>query len=120
MAFRSCTAAQALRAWIERSMRHARRLAEVLDADPAFEVLHRPQLSALWASAVPRLSPTSTRTTPPSPRAMRPHGRVYLAPAVDGRVCLRVCFVNFRTTDEQVDDVVSVIRELGDRLAATR
>jgi len=24
--------------------------------------------------------------------------------------------VNFRTTDEQVDDVVAVIRELGDRL----
>jgi hypothetical protein len=35
---------------------------------------------------------------------------------VDGRVCLRVCFVNLRTTDEQVDDVVAVIRELGDRL----
>jgi len=27
-----------------------------------------------------------------------------------------VCFVNFRTTDGQVDDVVGVIRELGDQL----
>jgi len=50
-------------------------------------------------------------------QAIQADGRVYLAPAaVDGRVCLRVCFVNFRTTDEQVDDVVAVIRELGDRL----
>jgi len=107
----------ALRAWIERSMRHARRLADVLDADPAFEILHRPQLSALCfrhrPDGVPGLDEHNRRLA----QAIQADGRVYLAPAaVDGRVCLRVCFVNFRTTDEQVDDVVAVIRELGDRL----
>ena len=61
--------------------------------------------------------PTSTPTTAALAQAIQADGRVYLAPAaVDGRVCLRVCFVNFRTTDEQVDDVVGVIRELGGQI----
>jgi hypothetical protein len=54
-------------------------------------------------------------------RAIQQDGRVYLAPAtVDGRVYLRVCFTNFRTTAEDVVEVLTVARELGDRLAATR
>jgi hypothetical protein len=31
-----------------------------------------------------------------------------------------VCFTNFRTTAEDVVEVLTVARELGDRLAATR
>ena len=54
-------------------------------------------------------------------RANQRDGRVYLAPAtVDGRVYLRVCFTNFRTTAKDVVEVLTVARELGDRLAATR
>ena len=50
---------------------------------------------------------------------MQRDGRVFLAPAsIDGRVCLRACFVNFRTTFEEVECVVSVARELGRRLAS--
>ena len=51
-------------------------------------------------------------------REMQRDGRVFLAPAsVDGRACLRACFVNFRTTFEEVDCVLPVARELGRRLA---
>jgi len=47
-------------------------------------------------------------------RAMQADGRVYLAPAVvDGRTCLRVCFVNFRTRDDAVRTVLEVADELG-------
>ena len=42
-------------------------------------------------------------------RAIQQDGRVYLAPAtVDGRVYLRVCFTNFRTTAEDVVEVLTV------------
>ena len=48
---------------------------------------------------------------------MQRDGRVFLAPAtVDGRACLRVCFVNFRTTFDEVEFVLTVAEELGRRL----
>ena len=41
-------------------------------------------------------------------------GRIYLASAlIDGEVWLRPCFVNFRTTDEDVEAILDVARELG-------
>jgi aromatic-L-amino-acid decarboxylase len=48
---------------------------------------------------------------------MQRDGRVFLAPAsVDGHACLRVCFVNFRTTPERVAFVMEVAEEIGRRL----
>lgn len=47
-------------------------------------------------------------------RALQDDGRVWVAPAtVDGRVCLRPCLVNFRTSDEDVEALVEVACELG-------
>jgi aromatic-L-amino-acid decarboxylase len=44
-------------------------------------------------------------------------GRIFLAPAVvDGRTCLRACFVNYRTTPDAVDLLLDVAAELGDSL----
>ena len=46
-------------------------------------------------------------------------GRIYLASAlIDGEVWLRPCFVNFRTTDEDVEAILDVARELGARLTS--
>ncbi|MFN8232911.1 MAG: aminotransferase class V-fold PLP-dependent enzyme [Actinomycetota bacterium] len=51
--------------------------------------------------------------------AIQRDGRVYLASAlIHGEMWLRPCFVNFRTTDEDVFAIVDVARELGERLAA--
>jgi len=36
---------------------------------------------------------------------------------VDERVCLRACFVNFRTRPEDVEFSVETLRELGARVA---
>jgi aromatic-L-amino-acid decarboxylase len=45
-------------------------------------------------------------------------GRVYLSSAlIDGDVWLRPCFVNFRTTHDDVLALMEVARELGERLA---
>jgi aromatic-L-amino-acid decarboxylase len=50
-------------------------------------------------------------------RAMQRDGRIFLAPAVvDGRTCLRACFVNYRTTGDAVDLLLGVAAELGDSL----
>jgi aromatic-L-amino-acid/L-tryptophan decarboxylase len=50
--------------------------------------------------------------------AIQADGRVYLASAlIDDEVWLRPCFVNFRTTSEDVLALMDVARELGERLA---
>jgi aromatic-L-amino-acid decarboxylase len=47
-------------------------------------------------------------------RTLQDDGRVWLAPAtVDGHVGLRPCFVNYRTTDDDVRALVDVVVELG-------
>ena len=52
-------------------------------------------------------------------KAIQADGRVYLASAlIDGRVWLRPCFVNFRTTEDDVLAILDVARDLGQRMAA--
>lgn len=117
LAFRVHGAA-AFRAWIEHTLGLARELAALVDADPAFELLHRPELSTVCFRHLP---PGATELDAHNARlahATQDDGRVYLAPAlVDGRVCLRVCLVNFRTQLEEMGHVLAIVRELGDRLA---
>ena len=49
-------------------------------------------------------------------RTLQDDGRVWVAPAtVDGKIGLRPCFVNFRTTDDDVRALVDVAVELGSR-----
>jgi aromatic-L-amino-acid decarboxylase len=88
-------------------------------AHPAFELLHEPMLSTVCFRHVPtglpadRLDAHNERLA----RAMQRDGRVFLAPAVvDGHTCLRACFVNFRTTGDDVDLVLQVAGDLGDAL----
>ena len=51
--------------------------------------------------------------------AIQADGRIYLSSAlIDGEVWLRPCFVNYRTTEEDVLAVLEVARELGERLVA--
>ena len=46
--------------------------------------------------------------------AIQRDGSVFLAPAeLDGRTCLRVCFVNFRTRDRDLDLVFEAVSRLG-------
>lgn len=110
--------AAALRLWIQRGIDNVRLLTSLIDADPQFEALHRPMLSTLCFRHVPPgvhdLDAHNLRLA----RAIQADGRVYLAPAsIDGRVCMRVCFVNFRTTADDVLLVLEVARELGARVS---
>jgi aromatic-L-amino-acid decarboxylase len=117
LAFRTHGAA-AFRGWIEATLALARRLSDELRKDPAFELLSEPTLSTVCfrhlAEGVADLDAHNTALA----SAIQDDGRVFLAPAlVDEQVCLRVCFVNFRTRPEDVDFVLETVRELGARLA---
>jgi aromatic-L-amino-acid decarboxylase len=117
MAFRVHGAAQ-YRAWIEHTLVNARHLTESLRDSSEFELLHDPMLSTVCFRHVPPgvddLDAHNVRLA----REMQRDGRVFLASAsVDGQACLRVCFVNFRTTFDGVDCVRAVAQEIGRRLA---
>jgi aromatic-L-amino-acid decarboxylase len=118
LALRVYGAAQ-FRTWIEETLEHAARLADAIREHPAFDLLHEPMLSTVCFRHVPggvpadRLDAHNERLA----RAMQRDGRIFLAPAVvDGRTCLRACFVNYRTTGDAVDLLLDVAAELGDSL----
>ncbi len=49
--------------------------------------------------------------------ALVAHGRIYISPAeIDGSTWLRPCFINFRTTSEDVQVAFDVIREVSNSL----
>jgi aromatic-L-amino-acid decarboxylase len=117
MAFRVHGAAQ-YRAWIENTLANARLLAESLRDSSEFELIHNPMLSTVCFRHVPPGVGDIDAHNVRLAREMQRDGRVFLAPAsVDGRACLRVCFVNFRTTFDGVAYVLEVAGELGRRLA---
>jgi aromatic-L-amino-acid decarboxylase len=108
--------ADAFRAAIERNLAQARTLARLLAEHPRLEPLHAPQLSALCFR---HASCTDAAATAALVRAIERDGRILLAAAeLDGRPCLRACFVNHRTTDEDVAAVVEVVDELACALGA--
>jgi aromatic-L-amino-acid decarboxylase len=114
LAFRIYGAAT-LRRWIEVTTVHARTLARTLAADPRFELLDEPHLSVVCFRSLGQgdLDERNLRLA----RAICADGRVYLAAAVvDRKVCLRVCFMNFRTDAAHIDELFAVVAEIADTL----
>ena len=117
LAFRA-HGADAFRAAIERNLRQATLLYE--------EVRRHADLEALCGP--PELSIVPFRHVPPGVydldahnarlvRHLQDDARVWIAPArIDGKIGLRPCIVNFRTTDDDVRALVELTRELGARL----
>jgi aromatic-L-amino-acid decarboxylase len=106
---------------IEGTLRNAAMLTDAVRRHPRFELLHEPMLSTVCFRHVPAGMPAAglDRHNAQLARAIQRDGRVYLAPAViDGRTCLRTCFVNFRTTPESVGLVLQVAAQLADGLTA--
>lgn len=109
--------ADAIRAAIERNLLQARMLADLLDADPAFERLTEPTLSAVCFRVSPRAGADPARHNAALVDAILADGRIFLAGAdVDGTPCLRACIVNHRTTDQDVRAIPDVVRELAARV----
>jgi aromatic-L-amino-acid/L-tryptophan decarboxylase len=117
LAFRAHGAAQ-FREAIHRNLEEAALLYRHAQMTEDFEVMDAPP----QLSIVPiRHAPAGVDPNAHNQRladAIQADGRVYLASAlIDNDVWLRPCFVNFRTTSEDVLALMGVARELGERLA---
>jgi aromatic-L-amino-acid/L-tryptophan decarboxylase len=113
LAFRA-HGAPAFREAVERNVQQARLLYRLVQESNALEPLcGPPPLSIVPFRHVDSredLDVHNTRLV----RTLQEDGRVWLAPAtVDGHVGLRPCFVNYRTTDDDVRALVDVVVELG-------
>ncbi len=118
LAFRAHGAEQ-FRDAIRRNLAEAQLLHRAASERPGFETFDAP----------PHLSIVPLRHTPEGVGDLNAHnqalaeaiqadGRVYLASAlIEGKVWLRPCFVNYRTTDDDVIAILDVAEELGGRIA---
>jgi aromatic-L-amino-acid/L-tryptophan decarboxylase len=105
--------ADAIRAAIERNLEQAALLADLIRADDAFELLVEPQLSAVCFRHVPPPGVDPDEHNRALARAVAADGRILLAPAeVDGATALRACFVNHRTTEDDVRAILTVLTDL--------
>ncbi len=119
LALRAHGAAQ-FRDAISRNLAEADLLYDTAKALPDFMTLpERPQLSIVPIRHVPEGVTDLNAHNEALARAIQADGRVYLASAlIDDQVWLRPCFVNFRTTEDDVLALIDVARELGEALAS--
>jgi aromatic-L-amino-acid decarboxylase len=117
LAFRAHGARQ-FREAIGRNLDEADLLYRHAQASEDFEVMEAPpQLSIVPIRHVPAGADPNAHNEALA-RAIQADGRVYLASAlIDDAVWLRPCFVNFRTTEEDVMAILDVARDLGRRVA---
>ena len=113
LAFRA-HGAQAFRDAVEDNLRQARLLYDLVVAHERLEPLcGPPSLSIVpfrHVGSSGDLNAANARLV----RALQDDGRIWVAPAtIDGKVGLRPCFVNFRTTDDDVRALVEITDELG-------
>lgn len=112
--------APAFRAAIEGNLAQAQLLYGLAAAHPDFQTReHPPQLSITPIRHVMAGCPDIDRHNDELCRAMQRDGRVYVSPAViDGRIWLRPCFTNFRTSTDDVHITLAVAAELGATVCA--
>jgi aromatic-L-amino-acid decarboxylase len=119
LAFRA-HGADAIRGAIERNLRQARLLYEEASGYDDLELLcAEPQLSIVpFRHVPPRVADLDAHNLR-LVAALQETGDVWVAPAtVDGKVCLRPCIVNYRTTDDDVRALVALVREAGTTIAS--
>jgi glutamate/tyrosine decarboxylase-like PLP-dependent enzyme len=106
---------------IARSCRLAEFAEALLKQEPSFEILSPTQLSIVCF----RFNPNRLRLSEDDLNCLnlriidelRATGRAFISSTrLRGRVALRFCFVNWRTTAGDVDLIIGLLKEIGDRL----
>ena len=107
----------AYRSAIERNLSEARLFADLVKERDELELLGEPELSVVPFRHIATSGPLDEHNRKLA-AALRADGRVYVSGAeIDGTACLRPCFVNFRTSPEDVRVLRDVVLELGAKLA---
>ena len=119
MAFRA-HGVEAIRSAIERNLSQAKLLyRELARYDDLESICGPPDLTIVPFRHVPAGVEDLNEHNARLVQALQEDGRIWIAPAnVDDTVCLRPCFVNFRTTDDDVLALIEVTREVGARVAS--
>ena len=103
----------AFRAAIRQDLVHAQRLAKLIAAQPELELTAPVELSAVcfrYRGTNAVSEGEMNRLNPMILKRVVERGRVYLSNAsLRERFCLRACVVNHRTTDADIDSVVSEV-----------
>jgi aromatic-L-amino-acid/L-tryptophan decarboxylase len=103
---------------IERNLEQAQLLYRTVSERNDFEALAPPKLSILAFRHAPAGVEDVGAHNQRLAEAIQADGRVWMSSAlIDDEVWLRPCFVNFRTTEEDVLDVVEIAAEIGERIA---
>ena len=106
--------APAFREAIERNLAQAQLLHRVVSDREDFEAFAPPRLSVVPFRHVPKGIGDVNAHNDRLADALQADGRVWIASAlIDDEVWLRPCFVNFRTTEEDVLDLVEIAAEVG-------
>lgn len=117
LAFKLYGAAQ-YRAWIDHTIENSRAFTEQVRAHERFELLHEPQLSTICFRATHVDESQRDEFNSRLAAECQRDGRIYIASAsIDGITCMRVTFVNFRTSTESTLGVLPIIDEIAQRLA---
>lgn len=112
--------ADQFRTWIDHTIDLARQFTEAVRAHDRFELLHDPQLSTICFRALHVDEAKRNEFNSALAAAAQRDGRVFLASAsIDEHTCLRVTFVNYRTTADDTASVLTVLDELATELAAS-
>jgi len=93
------------------------RYAEAKLAEAGFEVVSPEQLSIVCFRFPAAEDEAGDRLNLALIDAVRATGRAFLASTrLAGRVAIRFCFINWRTTAGDVDEVVALLKEQAERL----
>jgi aromatic-L-amino-acid/L-tryptophan decarboxylase len=110
--------ADAFREAIERNLDEARLLADLVQEAPDLELLCDPMLSVVPFRHLPRSGDVDAHNRR-LVSALQEDGSFWVSDAVvDGKACLRPCFSNYRTREEDVRALVDEVRAIGERLQA--
>ncbi len=110
--------ADAFRVAIERNLEEARLLADLVRTAPDLELLSEPMLSVVPFRHLPRSGDVDVHNRR-LVRALQEDGSFWVSDAVvDGKACLRPCFTNYRTREDDVRALVDEVRAIGERLQA--
>lgn len=108
---------------IKKDLAHAQRLADAIEREPRLELMSRGELSAVCfryrgsrASSDDALNQLNAAIL----QRTQNRGRIYMSNAtLAGKFCLRACFVNHRTKDNDVDAVIPEVLAAADEVAVT-